>query len=820
MENNIQIIGNEDNVIYSNLNRQFSNLKKVIITKDAVIDAFDGASLNNLIGKLKESSPDNYQEIIKESKEVFDVNVKSDLYTKIQDKLSKLSNNYMDVKLESYNFMNALSNSKFSITIRCEHFSITNYYIEKGAIISSIKNLVKDYFNYIGNIYRTAKIGTFQIEIYETEEIYKTILLKKENNSLILATNFGFLKNSPIDYSAGQEIYVSKGNDFKFFKNSQTTAILREHNRLVEKEINPQEKVLTNEELVLVNEKTKDIDDAIIEGYITSKGIFRINCLSVIENPIEKYSENGFIVSKSSNNYDRVSLLSLRDNFDEEILNPKYALLKNEGDIKEFMLNPKIVEKIDGIIITKNFYNKILDRIGKIKNIDIIYLNKNLSKSLDEKIDWENVDIESSIKSEGEKNPFGNILKEQNKEKDELLEKLKSINLELNTGNQQRSQNQYNQPNLNIVNNPSQIENVVNSIIGSDNSSFNNSGNYENQNNYSNNNNVNSTNQNQRGSNMALNNNGKDKKSAFDMLMDSAANQQRANSQARQQNNMPNMQQQVQQQVQNQMGNQMQQRPTQQQNMGMNQQYQQQNMQQQYPQNNNNMNGQYNGSNLGQQQMQNEQRNLNQYSDNSAQNQNIIQQAIAPVVSQTEFKECISIKEEITETIDISRYESVIATEIIGEPGIEADAYFADINTISEITGGKIYFLTLNPDEMQNPNLNYVIPIGINNEDIKGCHLLIKNPTDFFLIDEDQDVDYFINICDINDAIKKQYVNEIIKKVGLISVICMKKDLELIGKYIDKIEAIKVKDVESDYDLEEVKRKIISYEKRKLMRSQ
>ena len=71
-----------------------------------------------------------------------------------------------------------------------------------------------------------------------------------------------FHKNTPYNYNLGSEFYISKGEDFKFFKNKQNFAIIREHNKLIEKEIQAKDNILTNEDLMLINDKTKHIEDA------------------------------------------------------------------------------------------------------------------------------------------------------------------------------------------------------------------------------------------------------------------------------------------------------------------------------------------------------------------------------------------------------------------------------------------------------------------------------------------------------------------------------------------------------------------------------
>ncbi|MCA9495532.1 MAG: hypothetical protein KC589_01205, partial [Nanoarchaeota archaeon] len=386
MAGSIEIIGNEGSVIYYNLNKQFSNLRKIIITKEILINSFEGEGVRTLFNDLSSSTRDSYMDILirEKSEGAFDGPVNTDLYKQIQEYLPKISQNMMDIQLKDYNFMSSISNARFNVVLRCDNFSITKYYEEKGQIMSSIKSLIKQYLEFEGNIFRISRLENFQIEIYESEEIYKHITLKKEGNSITLASSYSFPRNKPFDFALGQEFYFSVGEDFHFYKNTQDTAIIREQNKLVEREINKQDKILSNNELMLINDNTKNINDALIEMYLNPKGALRIVNVSIVENNIfPNASDDGFVINKSSRNYDRISLLTLRDSLDEDFPNPKYLLLRNEGEIKEFLLDLGKLRYIDGLIFTSSFYVPLLDKIGKNMDLDIIYYNKILKKSLD-----------------------------------------------------------------------------------------------------------------------------------------------------------------------------------------------------------------------------------------------------------------------------------------------------------------------------------------------------------------------------------------------------------------------------------------------------
>ncbi len=774
VENKLVIIGNENSVIYYNLNKQFTNLKKIIITGDEILNSYESSQIKELINKLKTIKKNNYKEILEENSYLFDTNLNNEIYKKIQESLKKISEQYMDVQLKDYNFMNSVSNTKFNITLRCENFSITNFYVEKGTFIKNIMNLVKQYLSFEGNLFRLSKLEKFQVEIYESEEIYKSVYLKKENNKLLLASYFGFPNNKPINYQVGNEFYISKDNDFKFYKNKQTDAILKEHTNIVSKEINSQEKILSNEDLILINEKTKNIDDALIECYINSKNHLRIVNVSVIENPIDSYSDNGFIIKKSTNNYDRVSVLTMQDDLEEDTVNPKYLLLKSTNDIKEILSNITILSNVDGIIITKNFYIPYLTKIGELKNIDILYSNKPLNKSLDQKINWENFDIETKEDfGIQEINPFSKILGERNKEKDEMLEKLKNIDLSTPEKNKFNREDDY------------MIEDTINSIIGSSNSSFNKgkATNYGSS--------VGSGNGSSGTSSMysqgSVGSSGV--KGALGLLADAAFSQQANNQQRRMQEEEEQKRKMIEEEKRKAM---------------MEESQRQQNtsfsdftsipdsdeISEKFPKT---MDDFFSGGSMPN-----------------------VEEAVA---NATVIKEEVTYPKpernlEIMEDINLARYEDIVATEVIGAPNLSVDAFYADMNTISQVSGGKIYFLTLNKDEMTNKNLNYVLPIGLNSPDISGCSLLVNNINDYFLIDINQkNVKYFVNVNEINQTIKKEFINEIINKVGPITLICMKKDIELIGEHINKIRGIYVKDVNSNSELEEIKRQMLVFEK-------
>ncbi len=815
MEANLEILGNESSVIYYNLNKQYDTIRKLIITNNIVIENIENNSLKETLSSLKDLSITDYLEEIKNLKqsEKFEFQIKNELYKRIQEGLIKISETAMDIKLKDYNFMSSVSNTKFNVTIRCESFSITHYYQEKGALISSIRSLLKEYILSPMNSFRTNILQTFQIEIYETEDIFKCILLKKEGSSLILASSFGFMQHIPYDYMLGSEFYFSIGEKFQFYENSQTHAILRDHTKLAKKEINIQEKVLSNDDLIKINDQTKNIDDALIEIYLNKKGVVKIVNISLLENSVYNNSENGFVINKSSNIFDRISLSTLRDHTDD-CPNPKYLLIRNDSELEELFQNLSQIQNYDGIILNTNFYSGMLDKIGTFLDIDIIFYKKPLQKSLDVRLDRENLNIEPSYSSDlaynnKVANPFSNILEDTHeKEKDEFLERLKNVDLSTPV-------------HRNNANESMQIGGIAQGLISSPNSS-----------NYL------------RGENTMKwpnsNQNSNQKKSAISMLADSVINN---NMQPQNQNkntqlkNLPHQQEHRHNQMSlNNITETKHQQPSHHENnrdffdfteddednsistFNSNKPT--------FPNNDYENSNSYKNSSFLENNITHENlkhpssENINYFQNTSSsllsQNQhNIITQSseLQNNNNNNNFNSSFNSEDNSykNQNQDISRFNNVTSIKIITPPSYPAEYQFADINTIGQISGGEIYFLSHSIENMTNPNLKYILPISMSNEQTKDCSYLINNTEEFFLAQKT--AKYFINITKTNESIKKHYIKECINKFGKISIMINKNDIHYIEEYINKISEVYITDILNDTDYNNAKNKILSYEK-------
>ncbi len=935
MNDHIEVIGNTSSIIDYNLNEQYSNVKKIIISGEKIISSFEDVGANDIFEKLSNSTLESYASNLRSAIDsgILDSTINSQLYKEITDNLSSISETMMDIQLQGYNFMNSVSNSKFTLTLRCESFSVSRYYEERGSFLSIIRSLILDYLEFFGNTQRLKRLKNFQIEIYESEEIHKHIFLKKDGSKLILATNFGFPKSSPIDFSCGSEFYFSTGKGFNFFRNSQTSAILREHNKLVESPIQTRDKILSDDELITINNTTKHISDAVIELYLTKKGKLNILNVSALENTIHSGSDNGFYINKSSKNYDKISLLTLRDDLVDEMPNPKYLLLRNSNEVQSFLSNTDSINYIDGLVLMEHCYTPYLDAIGDINDIDVIFQKHELNKSYDIELNQSQVLIGSNDDKVAV-NPFNNILDDKNKERDERLERLKNVDLSTPQHIEQNRQMEQ-----------QAVNQLAEGLIASPNSSMNNTSNpnsygstpmpqstpgkklsaidmlmhaaenkpaQQPQNNFAGQQNqmsntaqsaVNSTtmggglgaaaaasqaqappvsNPNSYGSAPIPQSTPGKKLSAFDLLMHAAENKpaqpteqpipeqpqaqpepQQIQQNGQQYSNPQNQYNQPAQEQYNQHQNQPVQNPEidivysepkhqptshPQEQTGMvdhfamydepkEQVSDEQNIHNQmlnrelvediadeiivedFQQNTqyNNTQTDYQNNFESEQIPQELQQDLNEIESEITQLDSIEHNELNQIHTTEQSEEYMEIPN--TPKVDIERYNDIISTKIITLPTIESQSYFVDSSNLGEITtGGDLYFLTPTDENLTNDNLNYVIPLGVSDQYSDKHNYIVNSANDYFLLGENQKLNLFINLSYIDESIKETFLIKCLNHAKSAYVVCLKQDIKLLEKHINKLTGVFVKDLDSTEELNEIEYSILSFEKNYLMK--
>lgn len=874
MDNKIEVIGNTSDVLCYNLNKQFCSIKKLIITSEVFLKSFESKEILETILDLSQANYTNYSEILKTAIQngVFTKKISSDANKVLTEKIQEFFNE-MNVELQNYNFMSSINNTRFNITLRCDNFSITKYYQEKNTISSLFTQLLIDYLTFEVNEIRNNKLNKFQIEITISEDVFKHVYLKKEGDKLFLVSAFGFKKGLIHDYGIGSEFYISKGEEFHFYQNSQNYAVLRDQTKLKEQEIHEHEKILSNDELVLLNKNTKNIDDVLIEMYISPKGTLRITNVSILENPIDIYSKDGFAIFKSTNNYNKISLLNLRDEINEETPNPKYLLIRNHGEVQELFEDLTILRKIDGLIFTINFYTPLLELIGEKLNIDILFFKQQLQRSLETTINWTEFSIDGNKKENKEANPFNSIMREKNQQKDQMLERLKNVDLStpeeyqkqraeevnsisnttqkiISSPQSQQTNNGHNRQMMNntdntkksalafladsVLNGPKpenktnnfenkQTQNLNSSSSNPSNFINSNSSEYNSYNNSNNNTSKNSNYNSNTSQNNTYNNN------SIDTSNNNHNNPQSNtyNNNTSQNNNQITQQENLNNQINTQFTNS---------NNNLTQSDNQNHPKTiddffNTPSNNNtsqfdsNLNNNYNQHPTTQ--YSNTDNNNNNNYNNTLQSNpyDPPSQNLDIQTQTTQHPQNLNQQNNTQNT----KYDNVLAVKIITQPNFNNENLLINNNTNIEQTNQiNLYMLISNENEIRNNRINYIIPISEykensnnlnqinNNNNTQKTSLiyLLNSPIEYFLIPKEKEIEIMININGLPESIIKPFLENIFEKRNIkISIMCGEEHLYYFEDKINKIENILIQNIHSQEQLNQIKTKVLKFEK-------
>jgi hypothetical protein len=798
MENKIEVIGSENSIIYKNLNEQFLSIKKVIITKEILLSSLEDLDLREYIENLKNLDYGEFKKEISNEKLDYlfsNLNFKKDFFKLLSDKLSILSND-LNVNIKNFNFVNSVSNTKYEVVLRTKDFSQSIYFTEKGEILTAIKYLIRRYLSFNGNYFRLNKLDEFQIEIFPSKIIQKKVFIKKEYNEVLIYASIGFSQLDPIDFIHSGEIYFSKSDKFLFFKNCQNSAILREHNKLLNQTINKVDKILEPDELIKINDLLRNINDALIEININQKGLMEIVNLSYIDNKDIFSSENGLLYYKSSNNFNKISLVTLRDNLEEDLINPRYLLIRDSNDLFELLKELNKLELVDGLIFTFNFYHQFFEYLGKKLDIDILFINKHLDSSLEVKLDLENLDIISEKINKISSNPFENIINKEMEEKKKIVDHLSNIDLST--------------PKKKEIKNDKGIENLAESLISSSSSSVNSSSSTV-------------------GS--LYDSSGK-KKSAIAMLAEAALNRPKPNEKQSespiQKENKDNLNQNIETDIEE---------KDEENNYGKNNNFFEEFDNQKEAINKEISNDNYNDNNESSyfnnleqtSNFENTQTSLpfNNFSESNEEVnlENNLNKELDFEIESEKIEEKIEVKrtEFKISKEEIEKYNDVLATNIITGTIIEnSNSYFIDTSLIEEFENKGKLFLTLSEVDNLNQNLNYLVPISLYEENLdilknkKNIFVLLNSIEEFFLLRNFENIKVFFNLSAVtNDDIKKNIILDIFEKSrNPISLIISKEELNLLEKDIEKIENLYIYDLEDENDFEVSKEKVLSFEKK------
>lgn len=794
------ILGSESSVLDFYTNMQYSNVKKVIITKDVILNSFDNQILSNFILSQKNSSVQDFDSNLQSAKSqgLFEVNFQDQFYKHLQEYLAKISGD-LNVELKDYSFMSSISNSKYTVVLRSKSFSVYEYYIEKGALLSSLKSLIQKYLTSPLLKLNLQSIEDFQIEILESEEYHKTLFLKKENTSLILYSTFGFFSDEGANLNLGGELYFSKDEDFNFFENNQEFATLRQNNKIQKKEIIHKNKILNADELKNINQITKNIENATLEIAINSKGAIRILHVSTNEYPLEIGSQKGILYYASSRDFNKIALIKSNEEYSPDAPNPQYLTIKSKQEFDIFLRNLGNI-KFDGLIINFNLYHPILEEIGAKYNCDVIFYSEFLQKSLEVNFNKSLVDIEGSVsKSKTQDSPFSSILQKEEKEKDELLEKLKSV--DLSTPKQNLNVDEY-----------KSIESLAQSMTSSPQSS--------------------SANKSSSLMSFGSSSGGPgEKKSAIELLTQSAFSSQKMMEEQPpvqpQPNNPPQPQSYTPPQP-----------PTQ-----NNYSAPPENLE---PQPNNYEIHTHNSvEEIAQEEIVEEnnypttpetqsnsfdmfsEENMSKYNSNSEE-----EEIQSPSERESNSFDMGSVfgnqeEEKIEEQApqedvmsqDLSRYDNILATRLLTPPSIESQGHLIDKNSLSQVQREcELFIVVSSSDEIQNNSMNYILPISIELHD--NAMTLINSANDFFKLNKyDETQGIVLNLSTIEEDIKLEFLKTTYHKFGEFGIICNLNDINYLESVIDKVDFVFVKDLTSDSQYNLVKEKLLTFEKRFLLKN-
>ena len=453
MGDKVLILGEAEDTINSSFSISQIDIKKIIITQNFLI--------SNISSQIKTFLEDIFLEskLMKKNDFVFsDIEFSNEFESSLNEKLNFILKNFVDINLKGYSFLNIANNSKYNITIKNGVFSITIHLVDKSNFIISLKKAIIKYLNKLVDFSRSIKDTSFQVEIWEYFDVSKKVILKKSQDKIIISSILGNSNVLNLDNEVGSEIYFSnEKSNFNFFKNRQSYINRKEENSMISTKISHSDKILTNSNLVDINRKTKDLDDVFIEILISQKEEVKIFDVDFVQKFESFSSEFGFVISKSSNSFNKVSIVSLREGLEDEFVNPKYLLIRNYSEVCEILNNIDLVKKnnIDGLIFTINFYSRLIENICEELDIDCFFYNQNLVKTNEIEFDLDNFNFKSQNIST---NPFENIIEENNDKtpKDAWMEKLKNIDLESSPTTKEDQ---------------AQIESVAQSLVSSPNSS-------------------------------------------------------------------------------------------------------------------------------------------------------------------------------------------------------------------------------------------------------------------------------------------------------------------------------------------------------------
>ena len=793
------VLGSQSSLLDYHMNSQYSNVKKLLISNDIILNSFESQDLAAFIDSQKESSPKEFTTNVESflNSGVLEQNFQDEFYKYLQEYLTKLSDE-LNVELKDYSFMSSISNTKYTVVLRTSTYSFYEYYIEKGALLTSFKSLISKYLSSNLTSLQTRELDQFQIEIFESEEYQKTLFLKKEMDSLILYSTFGLFSNNVENMTLGGELYYSKGEEFNFFENTQDYAVIRQHNKIETKEIYHKEKVLGADELKQINDATKHINNALLEIGITTKGTIKILHARTNEYPLEVGSSKGIILSASSKEYDKIALIRAKNQYSQDAANPQYLLIKTRQDLDEFLrtMNEGL---FDGIVLNQNLYHPFFEYLGVFYDCDVLFYPGHLEQALEVTFNRSLAQIEGfEEKKQSSASPFSSILNKEQQEKDALLDKFKNIDLSTpDTSNQVQDSSK------------KQVESLAESIMSSPNSSMNKKS---------------SSSLMSFGSSSGVSG---QKKSAFELLSESAFSQEKQMNQpqetpqaSHEQNTQASMQ-----ETREQASSELETYPPIEEvakevireDVASKQEEQMPTSMDDFFTTPNNETSPIPQSQLSQESPL-VQEGIQQPSNQTSTSFDMGSVLGTPKQDEANLEEELIPEETPNTSFDISVYDSILATKVLTPTTITTShGHIIDSSSIHELSDPtSSYIVVASEEEVANKSLNYILPRSSGYHE--DAHTLINSAEDFFKVTlEDEAKGIVVNLSTISDDIKEQILHDSIMKFGVVSIIATSNDIAYLESVIESVEFVFIKDISTQEEFEEQKELLLIFEKRALM---
>lgn len=447
----LEIYGNTKDCIDYALNQNGITIDKLIITRDEFGDKLaNEQTIQALLKGFRELQNKEQYEQLLENKEVVEA-LKTPIHPEylrnLSQKIQEFFSSFDQVELKNYSFMNSMNADTYNITIRtmsnCQ-FSVFN--IDKNALQVAFEEVFTKYL-FAPSTSLSINELQFQIEITKFEEIKKHFYLYKQGLKLLLFSQLGLpLEIQGNQYHVYGEQYSSYQNMLFYNKGKQEVIYTKQGSKLGYEQVQVKGKILEEQELISIHQKTNSLNDVCIEGFINQKGKVQLSHIQVFNIPIEKTQENSLLLYKSlKNNENGVEDISLFPFHEVESSTQyfKYVILRNNAEFKT-ALSSKTLQQIDGIFFTFPIFSPQLLAISSYLDVNCIITKEQLSKSMHSTINWENLNITSqSMQSyhsnEESINPFSSLLPQRSQEDIEETNELSSIEEQLNLQAQERS---------------------------------------------------------------------------------------------------------------------------------------------------------------------------------------------------------------------------------------------------------------------------------------------------------------------------------------------------------------------------------------------